>query len=447
MFLVALTLVLSACTSDWATWGNGNDRRGENLSESTLSPGKVSQLQQKWAVDLGGAINAAPILVHNVDVGGTSTTLLYTGTENGTMYAVATSGAIVWSRDLGSVPISCFYPNGVHGVSASAVFDRARHRVYVVGGNGYVYALDASTGSVIPGWPIQLTTSPTHEVVWSAPTLVGNHLYYEIASHCDARPYRGRIVDIDPETHTIVHTFNVTLSGADGGGIWGWGGASVDAATGDVYIGTGNSFDTPENAPYADSVVRLSSSLAYKTSHTPVRGISDDDIGSTPVLFQKDGCPPQLAVMQKNGSLYLYDRDSLANGPRQRISYGSPNLIGVVAYSSATQMVYGVNNHGSASGKYIQGVTGFSFDANCELQLAWQTSLPVSGTTAPVVANGVVYAAGGGSNKVYALRATDGRLLWSSGSNISARVVAEPIVVDGRLYAVAWDGKLHAWGL
>jgi outer membrane protein assembly factor BamB len=152
-------------------------------------------------------------------------------------------------------------------------------------------------------------------------------------------------------------------------------------------------------------------------------------------------------VMQKNGALYLYDRNSLANGPRQRILYGSPNLIGVVAYSSATQMVYAVNNHGSANGKYIRGVTGFSFDANCKLQLAWQTSLPVSGTTAPIVVNGVVYAAGGGANKVYALRATDGRLLWDSGTDISARVIAEPIVVDGRLYAVAWDGKLHAWGL
>jgi outer membrane protein assembly factor BamB len=58
-----------------------------------------------------------------------------------------------------------------------------------------------------------------------------------------------------------------------------------------------------------------------------------------------------------------------------------------------------------------------------------------------------VYAAGGTSNKVYALRATDGRLLWDTGTALGARVVAEPLVVDGRLYAVAWDGKLHAWGL
>src|SRR5690348_12264167 len=86
--LIALPLVLGACTSDWATWGNGIDRHGENVSESALSADNVSQLQQKWAVDLGGAIDAAPILVHNVDVGGTPTTLLYTGTENGTMYAV-----------------------------------------------------------------------------------------------------------------------------------------------------------------------------------------------------------------------------------------------------------------------------------------------------------------------------------------------------------------------
>jgi outer membrane protein assembly factor BamB len=445
--LIALPLVLSGCTSDWATWGNGADRRGENPSESVISPDNVPSLTQKWAVDLGGAINAAPILVHDVDVRGTPTDLLYTGTEDGTVYAVSTNGTIVWSRDVGSVLLGCFFPNGIHGVSASVVFDRARNRVYTVGGDGNVYALDASTGSVADGWPIRLTSAPSREMVWGAPTLVGNHLYYEVASHCDRRPYRGRIVDIDPRTHTIVHTFYVSADGADGGGIWGWGGASVDTATGDVYIGSGNSFDTPENAPYADSVVRLSSSLEVESYDTPVLGISDDDIGSTPVLFQKSGCPAQLAVMQKNGSLYLYDRDSLASGPRQRVAYGAPPLIGNVAYSNATQMLYAVNNHDSTNGKYVQGVTGFSFDANCELQLAWQTSLPVSGATAPIVANGVVYAAGGTANKVYALRATDGRLLWDSATTLVARVVAEPLVFDGRLYAVAWDGKLHAWGL
>jgi outer membrane protein assembly factor BamB len=58
-----------------------------------------------------------------------------------------------------------------------------------------------------------------------------------------------------------------------------------------------------------------------------------------------------------------------------------------------------------------------------------------------------VYVAGGSAHKVYALRATNGQALWDSGTSITAGVVAEPIVVDGRLYAVAYDGKLHAWGL
>src|SRR4051794_30715304 len=166
-FVIALALVLSACTSDWATWGNGNERHGENAFEQTLSPSNVSSLRQKWAVTLGRVINAAPILAHGVDVNGTSTDLLYTGTEDGDMFAVSTAGAIVWSRHVGSVAIDCgIYPDRVHGVSASAVFDRARNRVYAAGGDGSVYALDASTGTVVPGWPIRLTSAPTHEVVW-----------------------------------------------------------------------------------------------------------------------------------------------------------------------------------------------------------------------------------------------------------------------------------------
>ena len=58
-----------------------------------------------------------------------------------------------------------------------------------------------------------------------------------------------------------------------------------------------------------------------------------------------------------------------------------------------------------------------------------------------------MYVSGGRADKVYALRATTGHVLWDSGSTVADRVVAEPIVMDGHVYAAAYDGNLYAWGL
>jgi outer membrane protein assembly factor BamB len=449
--VIALSLVLSACTTDWTTWGNNNARTGENGLETTVNASNVASLKEKWSVNLGKTINASPILAHNIDINGTPTTVLYTGSEEGVFFAISTSGKPLWFRQLATVAINCdMYPNGIHGVSGSAVFDRATNRVYVTSA-GYVYALDASTGATIPGWPVQITTIPAQEVMWGGLTLNGNNLYAEVASHCDSIPYHGRIIDIDPTTATIADTFYVTgsASGPSGGGIWGWGGVSVDNSNGDVYAATGNSFANPQNTPYGDSVIRLSSSLALKASDTPSVMIDDDDFGSTPVLFQKSGCPAQLAVLQKNGSLYLYDRDSIASGPRQRVVLSNPEEIGVVAYSNATQMLYAVNH--SASG-FKQGVVGFSLNSSCDLTASWSTFVPVSGSNAPMVAGNVVYVAGDyipnvSTHKVYALNAVTGAVLWDSGTVIGGDMFAQPIVVDGQLYTVAYDGKLYCFGL
>jgi outer membrane protein assembly factor BamB len=94
----------------------------------------------------------------------------------------------------------------------------------------------------------------------------------------------------------------------------------------------------------------------------------------------------------------------------------------------------------------VRGVAAFSIGSDCMLHLAWQKALPVSGATAPTVANGVLYVPGGGANKLYALNATTGAQLWDSGATITDKIFAEAIVVDGRVYAVSWDHMLHAYG-
>lgn len=291
--VLGLMLALSSCKTDWPTWGDGVGRQGFNPSEHTIGVANVSQLHQQWSVDLGAYINSSPIEAINIRIGGRPTDVIYVGTEHGAFFALDTSGKILWFRDLGSKTTDCpDTPDKVYGVSASAVFDRATNRVYVVGGNGYMYALNPATGATVPGWPVQLTTNPTHEFVYDAPNLFNGNLYVGLSSRCDNPPYHGRLVRINTQTRAS-NAFYVTggPTGPDGGGIWGWGGASIDPNDGDVYIGTANVFADPENSFYGDAIVRLNPDLSVVSTNSPGVGRQDDGFGSTPTLFQTSGCP------------------------------------------------------------------------------------------------------------------------------------------------------------
>jgi outer membrane protein assembly factor BamB len=450
--LAALVLVTSACTTDWTTWGGGPERQSYNPIERTLTPGNVGGLRHLWSVDVGGAyVNSGPIYAKDVDVDGAKKDLIFVGNEHGYVTAVDTAGRIVWTRLLGSNvhPTCNSTGDNIYGVAASGVYDRGRNRVYFADGDGKAWALNASTGATIAGWPVTISTDGVADVVESAPTLFGNHLYFETASYCDYGDYHGRIDDINPATATITKTwFTATGTGTHAGGIWGWGGASVDPKNGDVYVTTGNVGGAPENTPYGDAVVRLSGALQVKASFTPSPLIGDDDFGSTPMLFQADGCPPQLVTMQKNGTVFLFDRDSIANGPRQSFVFAQPNLIGEAAWSPVTQTVYLLNSKGSPDGRtYVRGLAAFKLNSSCVLQSVWQTPVAVGVAVSPLVANGVVYFTGGFSGKVYAVDAANGTPLWNSGTSISGAINAAPIVVNGRLYAAGYDHRLHAWGL
>jgi outer membrane protein assembly factor BamB len=441
--------LLSACSIDWPTWGGRVERIGANESESTIGVGNVAQLRHLWSVDLGAIINASPVLAQGISVGGTATDLLYVGTEHGVLFALRPDGHIVWYRGLGSQQINCpDTTDHVYGVSASVAYDRGGNRIFVAGGDGKVYALDPATGQILTGWPVTITTDPVREAVFSAPTLFGNQLYVSLASHCDRRPYHGRLIAIDTSTRaTTIFWVTGSATGPDGGGIWGWGGASIDPSNGDVYVTTGNSFGGHQNSVYAEHVVRLSSSLQVMASHSPQPTIKDDDFGSTPILFQKSGCPPQLVAEQKNGSLYLYDRDSISTGYRQRIAVAGGELIGVAAYSPQSQLVYVVNPAQSVDGTYKQGLLAFKLDSSCNLQLAWQSPAAVGVGSTPTIANGIVYYTGGFAGTVHAVDANTGTELWVSKSEVQRPILATPIVVNGQLYAGAYDNHLHAWGL
>jgi outer membrane protein assembly factor BamB len=336
-------------------------------------------------------------------------------------------------------------------VTDTAVLDRSQNRVYVVGGNGLAYGLDLRTGRTKRHWTI--ASRPDRDHVWGALTLVRGILYVTTAGICDLAPYHGRVVALDTVSGKRVATWYVTgRSGPDGGGIWGWGGVSADASSNAIFAATGNAVkhSPSEHYGFAEHIVRLGLKLLPKASHYPGLPRDDADFGATPLLYKAPGCPAQLAALNKYGGLYVYDRNDLGRGPVQHVHlggsvYADNALVGVPAYMPSKRTLYVSNPE--ARGRYVPGVVAFRVSSGCRLSLRWQYAGHGGLGSSPTVADGVVYYGDGGGNQLVALDAGNGHRLWTSGQTLHGRAIFNaPSVVGGRVFAGAWDSRLHAYG-
>src|SRR5262249_29287555 len=176
--------------------------------------------------------------------------LAFAFTEAGSVFAVrARDGSVVWQRNLGTVAADGCASDGrpapIYGITSTGVIDRATNRLYVLGATGLLYALDLSTGEVSFGWPVRVIDRPDVEHVWSGLTLVDNRLYIAVASYCD-RPgtdgfAEGRVFSVDLEGPALAAVFDVVPGPENLGGVWGYGGGSVDPLTGHLWTATGHS--------------------------------------------------------------------------------------------------------------------------------------------------------------------------------------------------------------
>jgi outer membrane protein assembly factor BamB len=443
---------------DWSTFGDGIAREGFNPNESALTASNASGLRLIWSRDLGRAIDAQPIYAAGVKIGSSTHDVLYVGTEGGLFDAIdAQSGAVLWSKTLGSTTSTCQdLPGGVFGITDTAVFDRTTDRVYVADGQDEVHALAMDTGQEAAGWPVAATPYVSQEHVYAALTYNPSNqlLYVETASYCDTTPYQGRIVAIDTNDASIAATFLPSQS-LNGGGLWGMGGASIDASTGDVFIATGNTESTTEHDAYGEQVMRLTADLAVEATNYPglSSGIDDYDFGSTPMLYQFSSCPPELTAQNKDGVLYIYGQSTIASGPVQSLEMSVPggggHFIGVAAYSPQNGLVY--IGDPSGYGSYTNGLVALKVQSDCSLALAWQKAEGPNNddddNIGATVAGDVVYSADGLGDAIFANDAATGRPLWNSGTTIGGAVMAPPAVTAGHVFVGSWDHKLYAFGI
>lgn len=441
----------SARSGDWDTYGVNNQRTGFNPAADGISPSAVKSLRLIWSTELGAAIITQPVAASGValpDARGL-VDLVYAATEHGRIAALeAHTGRVVWSRRLGyrHVSFCADLPNDDFGISGTPVIDRERASIYTMGGDGRLYELDLATGRIKRRWT--MTRDPMHVHDYGALTLVNGILYVPFAGNCDTDPYHGFVAAIRVRDGKRVGTW--FPSGArDGGGVWGFGGVSAEPEGRSIFAAVGNSDRPDEHARYAEHVVQLTPGLRVLSANYPGLPSNDADFGATPLLFRRTGCPSQLAVGDKFGSFFLYDRNRIASGPVQRIELGGSNygqraLLGVAAYWPATATVF-VSNPLDQS-QYRHGVVAFHVTGSCRLSFEWSaTDGPQGEDSTPTVAGGAVFFGNGDGHRVIALDARTGRFLWSSRSAIRAPVFAAPTVVGGRVYVSSVGGSVSAF--
>lgn len=450
----------AAAGPDVTTFGFGVQRTGDNGADRSLARSEVSSLRQEWAAPMGGQVNTQPLVAHGVRLAsGARTDLVVVGTEAGQLVAVnERTGGEVWRRDLGTArPGGRFgcsaYPGERFGITGTPVVDRSRGRVYAVGGDDRAYAVRLADGGLVSGWPVPVA-DPRHEHVWGALALSHGLLYAGTASYCDQQPFRGLVVAVDVRSARRVAQFAVTRKdGArpSGGGVWGWGGVSVDPADGDVYAATGNSLTPGEDWGWSERVVRLDSHLRVRQSDHPFtrRTVLDQDFGSTPMLMHPRGCPPMLAALNKDGEMLVYRRDHLARGPLQRLrlaqgaSEGGAALLGLPTYVAATRMLYVVSPSDPSAHVHRRGLLAFRLRRDCRLALVWHDPAGVFGlTSAPMTAGGVVYVATGVASRLVAADARTGRTLRTLALGTDGAYAA-PTPADGSVLAAGYDGLLR----
>lgn len=461
--------------SDWLTYGHDPQRSGNAAGESVITTSSVKNLALKWSAAVDGKVTGQPLFVSAVQVGGQAQDVVVVATSNNSIYALdASTGAQLWRSNFGPPSGQGDVPGGF-GISASPVIDRVSNRIYTVSDDGYLRTLNLADGTQASAAVQVITDNPGTNSVWGGLNLVAGNLYIATGSNGpDTNPWWGRIirVNVSGAAPVVAATFKVVPSVAapyGGGGIWGYGGVSVDPATGRVYAATGADDRTPEGYTlYSGSMIALAAGLGNPPLGNPLGyyqpavpspcqgdpGVCDMDFGATPIIFQPAGCPTLVAAIKKDGKIYLFKADDLAASapPLQslalNIAYDGPGaggLTGIPAYWPTGNMLF-VTDGGPGINGINAGVVALNVSPApvCNLQVAWSVALPAASDqppSSPTVANGVVFVGSGLNGSIHAYDATTGVELWNSGSAIpGGATFAAPMVASGTLFTASWNG-------
>ena len=352
------------------TYHNDNQRTGQNLNESILTPANVNQSQfgQFFSYNVDGWIVGQPLYMQNVTITNQGNNLgahnvIYVATLHDSVYAFdadsgsANGGAPLWqvsfinpasgittvpATEAGCQNVTKFTEQGVIG---TPVIDPTTNTMYLVAKtkeNGAyfqrLHAISINDGSEKFGGPVTISASlpgtgdggstinfnALNEMSRTGVVLDHNTVYLTFSANgCKQVANHGWTLAYDASTLAQIAAFSTTPN-TNNGGTWQSGsGPAVDGA-GNIYFETADA-DFDMNAgggDYGDSIMKLSlgDSFVVSSSFTPMAQDSlnnaDLDLASVGPLILPDGlgplAHPNLVIGSgKDETIYVMDRDNL----------------------------------------------------------------------------------------------------------------------------------------
>jgi hypothetical protein len=481
---LAAVAIHPARAYDWLQFNGDEAHSGNNTSELILDAGNVATLAQKFQAALPGAADGAPVFLEAVATSAGARDLLFVATTNGWIVALdAATGATVWSHQYG--PNGCVSSNGgTCFTTSSPAIDPDRQYVYAYGLDGKTHKYQVGDGLEIKtgGWPQTTTLKGQNEKASSAlATAAANGTHYLYVAQGgypgDGGDYQGHVTVIDLATGNQ-NVFNAACSDqarrlqlndssctSTRNAIWARPGVIYDAATGRIFVATGNGNynGTTLGRNWSESVLAINPDGTGANgkpldSFTPINFQSldsaDADLGSTaPAILPvpANSIVQRLAVQGgKDSKLRLLNLSNLSGqsgpgstGGEVQAAFNVPqggNVLSQPAVwinpADGSTWVFVTTNNGASGLKLFVDANG-----NPMLASQWQNA---TGGTSPVIANNVLFYAG--NTSIRALDPTTGVPLWSASVGGSIHWQS-PVVANGMVYVASNASNLTAFGL
>jgi len=344
-------------------------RDGLNAHETILTPANVNATQfGKIGFDtVDGLVDAEPLYLANVPIGGQLHNVLYVASEHDSVYAFdADSGTQLWKTSvLGSGETTsdnhgCGQITPEIGITSTPVIDRSQGpngTLFTVGmskdaaGKYHqrLHALDVTTGAEISGSPPEIAATypgtggnstngavifdPALYAERAALLLLDGNVYTAWTSHCDQGSYTGWVMAYSESTLQQTQVLNLTPNGREGS-VWMSGDGLAGDGGGNIYLLDANgTFDTtfnasemPAKSDYGNAMLKLAAhggtgALAvadyFEMYNTANESNHDLDLGSGGELLLPDqtdangGVHHLVVGAGKDGNIYLADRDNM----------------------------------------------------------------------------------------------------------------------------------------
>ena len=332
---VCCTAALTANAQVNVTQKNNNPSRDGLYIDAAFTPGNAVNLVRDLNFNgtIVGNVHAQPLYIE----GGPNGAMIIAVTASNNIYALnATTGAVIWQRtDIGPPVTSGLQCGNINpaGTIGTPVVDLASRSLLfdaLIAGSPikhFIFSLNVDTGATNTGWPVDLNATASYNGIpfvslaqenRGALALVNGIVYNSYSGYLgDCGNYRGWVVGVDINNPSNVHGWATT---AIGGGIWGHSGVASDGTN--MFVITGNTFNTGGNWMGGEAIIRLQSGPTWTGQPTdywtPTNWFSldqsDTDLGGvSAMLIDVPGANPSQLVLAlgKDGNAYLLNRKNL----------------------------------------------------------------------------------------------------------------------------------------